>query len=146
MFMKNYDKYYYNTRKKYKNMNGPLNINDEVRNVETEMGDTDMTDNNQMEAMMQKHFPDQYVGIFKKNRIPYLEEGQIALVFDGPDNFGHWRVVYRKNGKLKEYDSYNRDKQGKKYEDVKDANPQKDNESNCGQRTIAHLIKVFKKQ
>jgi hypothetical protein len=118
---------------------------DVLRKVEGEMQDRDSTSDDQVEAMMHKYFPEQYVGIFSKNNIPHLQEGQIALVFDGPASMGHWRAVYKLRGKLYEYDSYKRDVQGSRYIDANSGKAQGGSDTNCGQRTIAHLLKVFNK-
>lgn len=104
-----------------------------------------MTGESQIRRRMKQYFPNQYRGIFTPNKIPKLRRNEIAIVFEGPNHAGHWRTVYNKNGTLYEYDSYGRDAQGSRYKDARaGGNKQKQWEANCGQRTIAHLIKVFK--
>jgi hypothetical protein len=83
-------------------------------------------------------------GVFgDKDKMPILKEGECAII-NKPHN-QHWIGIYRKNGILYEYDSFARDMLGSRYKDsdFDGIADQKIKESNCGQRTISHLVTVL---
>lgn len=117
-----------------------------LKEVNAMVGTGDSTSDTQIDNTMKEVFPNKYMGIFVDSKPAHVPEGKIAILFDGPRELGHWRAVYRKNGVLYEYDSYQRDVEGATYRDgwketkVRKQGP---HETNCGQRTINFLMKVF---
>jgi hypothetical protein len=69
--------------------------------------------------------------------LPALKNNQFALL----NKDTHWTVIYKKNGKKFEFDSYGRDLLGKGYADAKLPKGFKQplNEFNCGQRSLAWI-------
>lgn len=54
----------------------------------------------------------------------------------------HWIGLFKKKGKLYEFDSFGRDMLGDQFIDSNKKEIQKMDESNCGQRTINKLSKL----
>jgi hypothetical protein len=91
---------------------------------------------------MKPLFGERYIGLFEWRSpadVPKLSEGQVAIL----NRQIHWTSVYKKNGKLYEIDSYNRDMLGASFKDDKlpSSFKQPFNTADCGSRTIALLIK-----
>jgi hypothetical protein len=55
----------------------------------------------------------------------------------------HWTTIYKIGQNFYEYDSFGRDLLGSEFIDAQTHAEQKNTEGNCGQRTLAHLEKVF---
>ena len=70
--------------------------------------------------------------------VPYLEEGQVCIL----NKDTHWTATYKKQGKLYEIDSFNRDLLGSKYHDAKVPKSfvQPPFNTDCGQRAMSELI------
>jgi len=87
---------------------------------------------------------DKFRGIFTRRDIPKLNEGESAIL-NVPSN-EHWISIFKKNGKLYEFDSFGRDMLGNGYTDfnTKDDNfdEQKIWQSDCGQRSVALLMSI----
>lgn len=114
-----------------------------VESVKEEMGDRDVTTGTQITCYLDKYYtPAIYRGICLDNDIPALHNGQFCI-----NNFNrHWTAVFRKNNKLYEFDSYNRDMLGRKFinrrvnkRDVQGYGGIDDGD--CGQRTCA-IIRI----
>jgi hypothetical protein len=93
---------------------------------------------------MKPIFGKHYKGIYTwetRNDLPVLKNNDVALL----NKNIHWTAIYKKNGKLYEIDSFNRDLLKDQYIDNKlpGGFKQNNNEANCGQKTIALLIYKF---
>ncbi len=125
-----------------KAVNGVLN--EILKWIKGQIGRTGITTGEDLEKILKPVFGKKYIGIYMWNRpqdLPVLREGEVAVL----NKDTHWTAIYRKDGKLKEIDSYNRDLLGAKYKDDKVPSyfKQPIDTADCGQRTLAKLIYVF---
>jgi hypothetical protein len=93
---------------------------------------------------MKPLFGERYIGLFEWRSpadAPVLKERQVAIL----NRSVHWSAIYRKNGKNYEFDSYGRDLLGSGFADAKMPTSfrQTFSTADCGQRSIAWLIKVL---
>lgn len=77
----------------------------------------------------------------KPEGVPKMREGQVALLNENT----HWWALIKKNGKLRELDSYNID-HIKSIPDIKQPKcfVQKSNETNCGPRALTMAYYALK--
>lgn len=98
------------------------------------------TTNNRELERMGKALLDNFKGVYLfDQKIPELKEGECCI--KNTDN--HWIAIYRKDGKLYEYDSFGRDMIGKKYKDANKGIEQDPMSNICGQMSLSHLLRIF---
>lgn len=115
------------------------------------MNDHDITDNKQMDKIMIEIFGDHYRGIIVDDEYKRLDSSKMKNndIFIYHSNM-HWSAIFKLDGKIYEYDSYNRDLLGKRFKNYaihgfeQGSRSESDN-GDCGQRTVAALISVFNK-
>lgn len=123
--------------------------------VESKLG-VDSTTNFELDKFAKKSGMSKYVGTFSSDQIPEMEDGESCIVNldDSSKGGSHWVALYKDGDNLIVYDSFGRSSKkilksvhhsgnGK----VKDTDydvEQKDEEDNCGQRSLSALIYCYK--
>lgn len=116
-----------------------------LKTIEKKIGEG-LTTGDQINMIGKQYFGSKFKGIFPirgPQDVPQLKEGEVAIL----NKDVHWWPVWKKDGKLYEGDSFNRDLLGAKYRDVKQPPgfKQKLNESNCGPRAITNAYFALQK-
>lgn len=119
-----------------------MTLNELTDDIEAKLNNTGITNGEELDNLIKQIFPtDSYVGVIQYKSVkdlPKLKNNQFALL----NKDTHWTIIFKKNDKLYEFDSYGRDMLGKGYRDVKFKNfKQPLTEMNCGQRSVAVAIK-----
>jgi len=109
--------------------------------IDKAIGKTGITNGSDIDKIMKPIFGTNYIGIVRwksPKDVPYLEEGQVCIL----NKDTHWTATYKKQGKLYEIDSFNRDLLGSKYHDAKVPKSfvQPPFNTDCGQRAMSELI------
>lgn len=121
-----------------------------VSSLEKSLGNK-ITYEKDLNLMGRKLFGNNFRGVFPKDKQPKLKRGQSIIVNLDPhtEPGSHWVAKYNSGGKDWVYDSYGRKnilKDGKKEKSVKvtEGEKQKKSENNCGPRSLAWLMTVYK--
>lgn len=118
-----------------------------VDSLEKSLGNK-VTFEKDLNLMGRKLFGNNFRGVFPKDKQPKLKRGQSIIVnLDASTEPGsHWIAKYNSGGKDWVYDSYGRKnivKEGEKVK-VSEEEKQKKTEKNCGPRSLAWLMTVYK--
>lgn len=113
------------------------------------MKDYDETHLNQLLDFAKKYLPNNFQGMIMidpKSIKIYLEEYPLKNNHFYINLFDHhWTSVIKRNGKMYQFDSFNRNLYGNGLTRIllKQAEKQKVNESTCGQHVLAKLLQIF---